>query len=73
LGLATTLRGVVVTGAKNGSLADRLGLHAGDIVATVNRAPVASVKELKDSLAGTQGPWTLGIRRGGQLFAVSVR
>ncbi len=73
LGLATTLRGVVVTGAKSGSLADRLGLHPGDIVATVNRAPVASVNELKDALGTGQGPWTFGIRRGGQLFAVSVR
>jgi Do/DeqQ family serine protease len=73
LGLATTARGVVVTGAKSGSLADRLGLHAGDVVATVNRAAVASVKELKDTLSGNQGPWTFGIRRGGQLFAVSVR
>ena len=73
LGLATTLRGVVVTATKSGSLADRLGLHPGDIVATVNRAPIASVNDLKDALGASQGPWTFGIRRGGQLFAVSVR
>jgi Do/DeqQ family serine protease len=73
LGLATTLRGVVVVSAKSGTLADRLGLHSGDIVATVNRAPVASVNELKDLLASGQSPWTFGIRRGGQLFAVTVR
>jgi Do/DeqQ family serine protease len=73
LGLATTLRGVVVTSAKSGSLADRLGLHPGDIIATVNRASVASVSDLKDALGASQGPWTFGIRRGGQLFAVSVR
>jgi serine protease Do len=73
LGLATTLRGVAVVGTKSGTLADRLGLHPGDIIATVNRIQVASVKELKDAFVGTQGPWTFGIRRGGQLFAVSVR
>jgi serine protease Do len=73
LGLAITLHGVVVTSAKSGSLADRLGLHSGDIIATVNRAPITSVSDLKDALGASQGPWTFGIRRGGQLFAVSVR
>ena len=73
LGLATTTRGVVVVDAKRGSLADRLGLHQGDIIATVNRAPVGSVNDLKNTLANNHGPWTFGIRRGGQLFAVSVR
>jgi serine protease Do len=73
LGLSTTTRGVAVITAQSGSLADRLGLQPGDIIATVNRAPVASVNDLKDAVAGKQGPWTFGIRRGGQLFAVSVR
>jgi serine protease Do len=73
LGLATTARGVAVTSTKGGSLADRLGLQSGDIIATVNRAPVASVNELKDALSTGKSPWTFGIRRGGQLFAVSVR
>jgi len=73
LGLATTMRGVVVVDAKRGSLADRLGLHQGDIIATVNRAPVGSVNDLKNALGASQSPWTFGIRRGGQLFAVSVR
>jgi serine protease Do len=73
LGLATTLRGVVVIDAKSGSFADRLGLHPGDIIATVNRAPVGSVSDLKNTLSTGKSPWTFGIRRGGQLFAVSVR
>ncbi|HEY3919521.1 MAG TPA: Do family serine endopeptidase [Stellaceae bacterium] len=73
LGLAPTARGVVVISAKSGSLAGRLGLQAGDIVATVNRNPVASVNDLKDALSAGAGPWTFGIRRVGQLFAVSVR
>ena len=73
LGLATSARGVVVLTAKNGSLADRLGLQAGDIIATINRRPIASVDDLKNVLAATPAPWTFGIRRGGQLFAVSIR
>ena len=73
LGLATTARGVAVISAKPGSLADRLGLQPSDIIATVNRVPVASVNELKEALSASKGPWIFGIRRGGQLFAVSVR
>jgi Do/DeqQ family serine protease len=73
LGLSTTTRGVAVITAKSGSLADRLGLQPGDIIATVNRAPVSTVNDLKNLLSSGQSPWTFGIRRGGQLFAVSVR
>jgi S1-C subfamily serine protease len=73
LGLATTARGVAVITAKSGSLADRFGLQAGDIIATINHNPVATVSDLKNALTAGQGPWTFGIRRGGQLFAVSVR
>jgi Do/DeqQ family serine protease len=73
LGLATTTRGVAVISAKSGSLADRLGLQPGDIIATLNRTPVGSVNDLKDALGAGKSPWTFGIRRGGQLFAVSVR
>ena len=73
LGLATTARGVVVTEVKAGTLAGRLGLDPGDIIASVNRKPVASVVALQDALGAGPGPWIFGIRRGGQLFAVSVR
>ena len=73
LGLATTIHGVVVLKVTGGTLADRLGLQQGDIIATVNRNPIASVDALKDALGAGPGPWTFGIRRGGQLFAVSVR
>ena len=73
LGLDTTLRGVVVVGVKPGTLAERLGLQSGDIVATLNRRPVENVAQLKDFLASAGSPWAFGIRRGGQLFAVTVR
>ena len=73
LGLATTIHGVVVLKVTSGTLSDRLGLQQGDIVATINRNPIASVDALKDALGAGPGPWTFGIRRGGQLFAVSVR
>jgi Do/DeqQ family serine protease len=72
LGLDTTLHGVVVTGVKDRTLADRLGLETGDIIASINRDPIGNVAALRDALADT-GPWTFGIRRGGQLFSVTVR
>jgi serine protease Do len=73
LGLDTTLRGVVVTDVKENTLAERLGLQIGDIVASLNRQPIEGVTQLNDALAASRGPWTFGIRRGGQLFSVTVR
>jgi serine protease Do len=72
LGLDTALRGVVVTAVKDDTLADRAGLQAGDIIARLNRRPVESVGELAAALQ-SHGPWTFGIKRGGQLFSVTVR
>jgi len=72
LGLDTTLRGVVVTGVKNGTLADRLGLQTGDIIASLNHRQIDNVTQLRGAL-GEGGPWTFGIKRGGQLFSVTVR
>jgi Do/DeqQ family serine protease len=73
LDLATTLRGVVVVSVKAGTLAGRLGLNPGDIIVSINHQPVDTVSALKDTLSAGQGPWVFSIRRGGQLFAVSVR
>ncbi|HKT18428.1 MAG TPA: DegQ family serine endoprotease [Stellaceae bacterium] len=72
LGLDTTLHGVVVTGIRNGTLADRAGLQNGDIIASLNHHPVENVDRLKEALQAG-GPWTFGIKRGGQLFSVTVR
>jgi Do/DeqQ family serine protease len=72
LGLDTAMRGVVVRSVKDGTLADRLGLQSGDVIASLNRRPVENVPELKEALAAG-GPWTFGIKRGGQLFSVTVR
>jgi S1-C subfamily serine protease len=67
------LRGVVVIGVKENTLAERLGLQIGDIVASLNRNPIDSVAQLNNALAASSSPLTFGIRRGGQLFSVTVR
>jgi S1-C subfamily serine protease len=41
--------GVVVTQVELGSFAEDLGLVEGDIIVTVNRRPVASVSELRET------------------------
>jgi Do/DeqQ family serine protease len=73
LGLDTTARGVVVVGVKEGTLAERLGLNTGDTIASLNRRSIDNVAQLSDAFTGAGGPWTFGIRRGGQLFSVTVR
>ncbi len=73
LGLDTSLHGVVVTAVRDNTLAARLGLQASDILVGVNRRPVGSVTELADALSASDAPWTISIRRGGQLFAVTMR
>jgi Do/DeqQ family serine protease len=73
LGLDPRLRGVVVTEIQENTVADRLGLQSGDIIASLNRQTIADVDQLQDALAANATTWTFGIRRGGQLFSVSVR
>jgi len=73
LGLDASLRGVVVTAVRDKTLAARLGLEPSDILVSVNRRPVGSVTELAGALSASSAPWTFSIRRGGQLFAVTVR
>ncbi len=73
LGLDSTLRGVVITDVKGETIADRLGLQSGDIVASLNRRPIENVNQLRNALSNSRGPWTFEIRRGGKLFSVGVR
>ncbi len=73
LGLDTTLHGVVVTAVRDATLAQHLGLDTGDIIASLNRHAIDNVSDLVAQLTAGPGPWTFGIRRGGQLFSVTVR
>jgi len=73
LNLDPTSRGVVVSKVKSGSTAEELGLQPGDIVASVNRRTIDSVDQLQDVVASAPPPWTVTIRRNGQLISVTVR
>ena len=66
-------KGVVITAVKRGSYARELGLRPGDIVARVNGANIANVKQLKTALADEQDQWELSIERDGKIKTFTVR
>jgi Do/DeqQ family serine protease len=73
LGLEPTQHGVVVAKVTPMSAAQRLGLHPGDIIVSLNRKPIESVAQLHKTLDETNGPWTLAVRRKGKLLTVTVQ
>ncbi|MDD3030405.1 MAG: DegQ family serine endoprotease [Alphaproteobacteria bacterium] len=65
LGLPSDPReGVVVTEVKPGSVAARIGLVPGDIVAAVNGQEIVNVREAINAFAAKPSHWKLTIRRG---------
>jgi serine protease Do len=74
LGMDTSARGVVVTDVQDNSIAQRLvGLQKGDVLVSLNRRQVPTVATLRQVVAETRAPWTLAVRRGGQLLSVTIR
>ena len=73
LGIDTTLRGVVVQSLDQGSAAQRLGLEPGDILVSLNHQQIDTVASLEDTLAMATAPWTIAVRRKGQILTVTVR
>ena len=73
LGMEAGQRGVVVAEVAADSAAQRLGLKAGDIVASLDQQPIETVAQLKGLLATRTSPWTIGVKRGNRLVSVMVR
>lgn len=73
LSLDPTARGVIVSKVREGSTADRLGVEPGDILVSLNRYDIETVAQLQSLLATSTGPWTVAVRRNGQLISVTVR
>lgn len=65
------VRGVLVTAVEAGSRAARY-LRRGDVIASVNRRPVASLAEFRRAIRG-QDRLLLNVRRGDSAFFVLVR
>jgi S1-C subfamily serine protease len=73
LGLEPTQRGVVVSAVADGSPAGRLGLAAGDILASLNRRSIDTVSQLDQLLASESAPWTVTVKRRDRVLSVIVR
>jgi Do/DeqQ family serine protease len=73
LSLDTNLRGVVINAVKDGSYAQRIGLQKGDLLVSVNSKPVPTVATLRQVVSTASSPWSLSVKRGGQVMSVTVR
>ncbi|MGZ2461823.1 PDZ domain-containing protein, partial [Rhizobium anhuiense] len=65
--------GVVIESVDAGSVADRAGLRAGDVVVAVNRIPVTSVAELRRAISKKTAIATLELFRDGARFLLVIR
>lgn len=71
LGLDAT-EGVVIVEVRSGSLAERLGFRAGDVIATVDGTIVSSVETLEPLLKDRHRLWKMSVNRGGRLLQLQV-
>jgi Do/DeqQ family serine protease len=73
LGLEGMDSGVIITEVRQGTPAARLGVRAGDVIVSVGGTAMTSVVELDKALKrGQQRRWALEIRRGNQLYQLTV-
>jgi serine protease Do len=75
LGLDSDLEGAVVTAVEPGSIAERAGLRAGDLIVEASRDKVGSAQQLRRALraaAEAQDTLLMLIVRGGQTFYMAL-
>ena len=60
--------GVTVQAVEENSIAARAGLRKGDMVLTINGAPVASTKDIERLTRNPMGMWEVAINRGGEVL-----
>jgi len=72
LGFDTWLKGVIVLDVAAGTPASRIRIRPGDIIAGVNGRDIATIDALKTALQAPTEAWQLTIRRGNQVFTISV-
>jgi Do/DeqQ family serine protease len=62
--------GVVITAVTDGSPAQSLGFHRGDLVLTVNNQKIAKTRDLEKATSQPNRVWRITIMRGGQQMSV---
>ena len=72
LGLGRDVSGVVVVDLQQGSIAQGLGFHQGDVVVRINRAKIRTLDELQRAIKNPQRLWHLDIKRGDQIYQMAV-
>jgi len=72
LGLSEDASGVVVVNLQPGSTAQGLGFHPGDVVLRVNRTKIKGLEDLQKILKTPQRLWHLDIKRGDQIYQMTV-
>ncbi|MGE0284562.1 MAG: DegQ family serine endoprotease [Rhizobiaceae bacterium] len=71
-GRGDKVQGIRVDAVAEGSAAERLNLRAGDIITSINRKPVESLREFYDALGASPRQAVLFIKRGDQDVLVIV-
>lgn len=66
-------RGVLIKRVEPGSPAARAGLRAGDLISSVNRREVATIKDFQKAAGAARGELLLNIRRGNRAFFLMLR
>ncbi len=64
---------VVVSSVADGSPAARIGLREGDIIAGINRRPVANLRELGEMIEASSGVIALTLQRGNSNLIIVIR
>lgn len=70
------IKGVLVSNVEQGTPAARaggIGLRPGDVITSVNRQDVTSLKEFRELVTGSQGLLLMNIRRGNSALFIAVR
>jgi Do/DeqQ family serine protease len=62
--------GVVITAVTDGSPAQSLGFHAGDLVVSVNNQKIGKTRDLERATSQPSRVWRITIMRGGQQMSV---
>ncbi len=72
MGIPTETRGIIVLAIRPGSVANRYGFQASDLLLGVNDQTLASVAEARDALSAPQQSWRIKINREGQTLSLTV-
>ncbi|MBF0560902.1 MAG: DegQ family serine endoprotease [Alphaproteobacteria bacterium] len=72
LGLDVFDAGVIITKLRRDSIAERLGVHPGDHVLSINDERIALVADLKKALLEPAQSWQISLKRGKTMLSLSV-